>query len=101
MKTHCPICKKKIDSYFKRECEEPFTHYNPMIGLTIYGPYSADKEVICNEDGYLHFMFGDGDHRLVELGVSEVIINPAEYHHPAEHSFSDCHDDEDDEGLPF
>ena len=75
MKTHCPICKGKVDSYRRSLFVEPFTHINPMVGLEIYGPYSAEKETICNENGFLHFVFADGESRLVELGVPENECN--------------------------
>ena len=95
--THCPICKKKIDSFYKSECEEPFTHFNPMQGLTIYGPFSAEKETICNENGFLHFRFTDGENRLVELGVQEDFneIYAGEDYDP--HPIGD----DSDEDLPF
>ena len=69
--THCPICKKEIDNYFESSHREPFIHHSPFHGLIIYGPYSAEKEVICQNEDYLHFVFVDGEHRLVKLGVGE------------------------------
>ena len=69
----CPICNKKVEDYFESSVKEPFTHYNPLAGLTIYGPFSAEKETICQTEKYLHFRFEDGEERLVKLGCSVVV----------------------------
>lgn len=72
--TNCPICKRKVDSYYEVSFKEPFVHNIPYEGLVIYGAYSSPKETICYENNYLHFAFYDAkgnlsDHRLVKLGV--------------------------------
>ena len=64
----CPICNKEIKNYFESSVKEPFTHYHPFIGLHIYGAFSSSKEIICQNDDYIHFQFIDGDERLVKLG---------------------------------
>ena len=63
----CPICKEKIDVNIESSVDQPFAHYNPMIGLMIYGPYSSDKEIKCQDDEFIHFKFADGESRLVKL----------------------------------
>lgn len=67
---YCPICGWKVDQSFQSPCTEPFTHYDPMEGLMIYGPFSSGKQIICHEAGFLHFVINGAEHRLVQLGVT-------------------------------
>lgn len=64
----CPVCGAKIDCYCESSVEQPFAHYNPMVGMMIYGPYSSDKDVKCQNEKHIHFQFSDGENRLVKLG---------------------------------
>lgn len=68
--THCPICNQPITTYFETEAKKPFIHTIPFIGLEIWGSMMADKEVVCVNDQYVHFVFHhDGEQRLVKMGV--------------------------------
>lgn len=64
----CPVCGQKIDCFCESSVKQPFAHYNPMVGMMIYGPYSSEKDVKCQSDEYIHFQFTDGENRLVRLG---------------------------------
>ena len=63
----CPKCEKEIEAYFEADTATPFTSKNPYDGLIIWGPYSAQKEVICEVPGFIHFRFADLEDRLVKL----------------------------------
>lgn len=64
----CPICKKQVESYYESSVREPFSHYHPLIGLEIYGAFSTEKVILCQNEDYLHFQFVGGEDRLVKLG---------------------------------
>lgn len=66
--THCPMCKKKVDSYTTCRADEPFTAKEPIEGLEAWGAYSVEKELLCFDGTYVHFRFvADGESRLVKL----------------------------------
>jgi hypothetical protein len=46
-KLYCPQCGKEVKTVFTSDMKEPFTTYSPMEGLTLWGPYSADKGPVC------------------------------------------------------
>lgn len=64
---YCPVCNQKVDSYIETDVDTPFTHWNPMLGIDIWGPYSSEKPVVCETNEYVHFTFA-GQDRLVKLG---------------------------------
>ena len=74
----CPVCGAKTDVNFESSVEQPFAHYNPMVGMLIYGPYSLQKEVKCQTDEFIHFEFADGENRLVKLGCDFDKMNGEE-----------------------
>ena len=63
----CPICGEKVDVYFEIDAAEPFTANDLREGLMVWGPYSADKETICQKGQFVHFKFGDIETRLVKM----------------------------------
>ena len=63
----CPICRKDVASFHKANTNKPFTSYDPIEGLTVWGPYSAPKIVLCENKRFVHFQFADTEERLVEL----------------------------------
>lgn len=100
---YCPICGWKVDQSFQSPCTEPFTHYDPMEGLMIYGPFSSGKQIICHEAGFLHFVINGAEHRLVQLGV-EVKEPEGEWrfeHDPNDFVNSDGDSNELGIDLPF
>lgn len=92
---NCPICGKPVQSYYETEATKPFIHTIPFIGLEIWGSLQADKEVVCNNDQFVHFVFlHNNDNRLVKMGVegSEASFYGAQ----ASGSFFDDEDDYDE-----
>ena len=63
----CPICKKQVRFFYKANTDKPFTSYDPMEGLTVWGPYDVSKKVICKNKRFVHFRFADLEERLIEL----------------------------------
>ena len=65
----CPICGKSVE-YFEFQCDETFTAPTELRfkGLNVWGVYSAEKEIICQNDDYVHFKFAADNHeRLVKM----------------------------------
>ena len=62
----CPICNEKATQYFESS-HKAFVHHDPFIGLTMYGPFSAEKETLCSSDEYLHIKFSDNSTHLIKL----------------------------------
>ncbi len=63
----CPLCGAKVAVAYQSDSPEPFTSHSPYAGLIMWGPYSAEKQVLCQNERFVHFVFGDGEHRLVRL----------------------------------
>ena len=63
----CPFCGTAIDSFHESDSPTPFAAFDPMVGLSIYGPFSCQKEMKCKNKDYLHFKLQD-ENRLVKLG---------------------------------
>lgn len=94
--THCPICNEPITTYIETEAKKPFIHGVPFIGLEIWGSMQAEKEVICVNDQYVHFVFHhDGEQRLVKMGVEGSEAHW--YGQPDEDDYDDVFDFEDDD----
>jgi len=70
MLLRCPVCGRELEVKCS-DSPEPFTAYDPMVGLEAYGAYSAEKEVLheFEHEGFrvLHLLFGTGDEHLVML----------------------------------
>lgn len=70
MSKKCPKCLKPFEEVYTvhTTSKEPFTGVNPMEGLTAYGAYQAEKELLCHVGNYVHFRFlSDGEERLVRM----------------------------------
>lgn len=70
MSTKCPHCFKAFEQVYTvhTTSKEPFTGVEPMEGLTAYGAYFAEKELLCHVGDYIHFRFlNDGEERLVRM----------------------------------
>lgn len=67
---NCPICSKEVHSFYISLIKEAFVHTNPFLGLEIYGPYDLQKNVICQNNDWVHFTFPSGENRLVKLGLT-------------------------------
>ena len=72
-KLRCPVCGVELEARCS-DSPEPFTAYDPMIGLEAYGAYSVPKEVL--HEGYL-----DGGFRVLHLrfphtGNEHLVILP-------------------------
>lgn len=65
----CPMCGQ-IAIYFEIAASEPFTATSPMEGLIVWGPYGVSKKILCQNEKWVHFRFGDMEERLVLLTVS-------------------------------
>lgn len=65
----CPMCGQTA-TYFEIATSKPFTAENPMDGLIVWGPYSVPKKILCQNEKWVHFRFGDLEERLVLLTVS-------------------------------
>jgi hypothetical protein len=73
---NCPICNKEVGAYYESSHKEPFAHTDPFIGMAIYGPYSSEKHILCQNDEFVHFVFAgrvEETSRLVKLGVKNSI----------------------------
>jgi len=74
----CPVCGKELEVRCS-DSPEPFTAYDPMIGIEAYGAYSAEKEVLheFELDGFrvLHLQFANGHEHLVMLPKSDSTIH--------------------------
>jgi len=66
----CPVCGRELEVRCS-DSPEPFTAYDPMVGLEAYGAYSAEKEVLheFEHEGFrvLHLRFGTDHEHLVML----------------------------------
>ncbi len=62
----CAKCGFECESFARVKCSRPFTAYNPMEGLNAWGPWSAEKQIICQVGQYIHFIV-EGEHRLVKM----------------------------------
>jgi len=66
----CPVCGKELEVKCS-DSPEPFTAYDPWIGLEAYGPYSTEKNVLheFELEGFrmLHLLFETGNEHLVML----------------------------------
>jgi len=85
---NCPICNKPVANYY----ESPFKawqHINAFDGLMIYGPASADKQTVCENENYLHFIFADMQERLVRINYSNA-KSPSELITQTETDFIHC-----------
>lgn len=65
----CPLCSKAVDSFHETDVETPFTHHDPFVGLNIWGPLDAAKEVVCQDKQFVHFVLAGAEHRLVQMGT--------------------------------
>lgn len=66
----CPNCRKTFEEVYTVHTinKEPFTGIDPMEGLTAYGGYSVEKELLCHYGDYVHFRFlHSGEERLVRM----------------------------------
>lgn len=61
----CPGCGKIVTEILQSSMEKPFTAYDPIEGLRLWGPYSAPKGKVCRwvENGKWRVHFWD---RIVE-----------------------------------
>lgn len=85
---NCPICNKAVSAYY----ESPYPawlHANPLEGLMIYGPASADKQTVCENKNYLHFIFADLQERLVRVNYADA-KSPSELMQQTEIDFIHC-----------
>lgn len=99
--THCPICNEPITTYLETEAKKPFIHTVPFIGLEIWGSMLADKEIVCVNDQYVHFVFHhDGEQRLVQMGVEGSEARYYNQEEPEEDD-DDYIYDEDDLDEPY
>jgi len=66
----CSVCGKELEVRCS-DSPEPFTAYDPMIGIEAYGAYSSEKEVLheFELDGFrvLHLQFANWHEHLVML----------------------------------
>lgn len=64
----CPLCGKEAE-YVEFTCNGPFTAPAELCyaGLEVWGMYSVPKEIICQSADYVHFVFPDGQERLVKM----------------------------------
>lgn len=89
----CPICGQR-SAYYESPLPEPFTHYEALEGLLIWGAFSAPKEIVCKDDGnYIHFkILVDGvndSNRLVKLNVQpeplpQIVPQPQKEYDPTD-----------------
>ena len=61
----CPGCNNEVMDVVECDTDNPFTAYNPMDGLTAWGAYSVQKELLHIERQTAHIKFADGHERLV------------------------------------
>lgn len=65
---YCPTCGKQVQQTYQVPETEPFTATDPMLGLQVWGPYSAEKTILCQGRTWIHFQT-NCEERLVHLGV--------------------------------
>lgn len=90
---NCPFCGGKINKRYEIHADEAFTAYNPFQGLVVWGPYSAEKEIICEKNGVVHFRIGE-EHRLVKM-----LGNPDYIQH--DENFKEQHDGDSRVGCQY
>ena len=74
----CPSCSNLIESVYETDFPGPFLARDGMEGLTVWAAYSAQKEVICQGEKYLHIHFpGTGEERLVFFEPDDSKFRPS------------------------
>jgi len=98
----CIICGKNIE-YFELECDKLFTAPGDLRfkALTIWGAIGVEKEIICQNNEFVHFKFlSDNSERLVKM----LGFNQDEYYQKQEEIYQtreQCnHKDCQSEGFP-
>ena len=66
---NCPLCGAEVDICYQSSARAPFTAPTPLEGLVIWGPYSSEKRIVCQDQEWVHFVFADGEARLVRLAA--------------------------------
>jgi hypothetical protein len=97
---YCPNCGAEVYRHFTSSFDA-FTHENPLIGLTIYGPVDVFKKIHCRTKELLHFSI-NGEHRLVTFEKKEWTPQPEDYDQNNDPGCTDCNDRSCDNcQLPF
>lgn len=99
----CPNCGQLVAEAFTTSAQEPFIHTDPLIGIMLWGAYSAPRTIHCQGPDYIHFTLGKDIGRLVFLCREDdpSLIYEAEriYEADAACMFEDFYDEEEEESL--
>lgn len=63
----CPECKEEVAEYEEVNTAKLWTARDVVEGLTAWGPYDAEKELLHISGQLAHIRFDDGTSRLVRM----------------------------------
>jgi hypothetical protein len=84
----CPGCNKEVEQYFvvPSNSLEPFTSVDALKGLTAWGGYGVEREILCQVGAYTHFRFiVAGTEHLVKIEKFDQEAIAAAHEHYSSH----------------